>query len=305
MNRKAQIIAVAVLAGAILAATGWNAVRHHPLARDGQAFRDITDMTGQRVRVPVVAHRVLSLCTTATDTLLGLGLSDRLAAIDEFSLVVPGSHGAAVIGKGSAVSREQISALQIDLAFVWWYQDDAAAMLKGLGVPVVCIRSGRASELPATIRLIGDCLDRRQAAERLAQRIEAFVTRPATRPDGNAVRVFLELYGPFKTAGRDTYTNDLLEMSGCVNVAAETKGTVVFSAERLVEADPDVVMCVGEASDAAAMSQRPGIRDLRAVRQGHVIAIDRHWLVAGPNMPQSVEKIRAAIGVGAAKAVKE
>ena len=188
-----------------------------------------------------------------------------------------------------------MAALRVDLAFVWWYQDDVAAMLEDLAVPVVRIRSGRAAELPAMIRLIGDCVDCREAADRAAAQAESFLAKSPPRPAQNAKRVFLELYGPLKTVGRDTYTNDLLELAGVHNVAADAKGTVLFSAERLVQADPDVILVVGTASDRAALASRPGMTELRAVREGRVFALDRYWLVAGPQMPQSVERIRMTI----------
>ena len=207
----------------------------------------------------------------------------------------PVPEHATVVGKGSAVSREQVAALRVDLAFVWWYQDDVAAMLEDLAVPVVRIRSGRAAELPAMIRLIGDCVDCREAADRAAAQTESFLAKSPPRPAQNAKRVFLELYGPLKTVGRDTYTNDLLELAGVRNIADDAKGTVLFSAERLVQADPDVILVVGTASDRAALASRPGMAELRAVREGRVFALDRYWLVAGPQMPQSVERIRMTI----------
>ena len=107
--------------------------------------------------------------------------------------------------------------------------------------------------------------------------------------------MFLEFYGPLKTVGSETYTNDLLELAGAHNVAGDAKGSVLFSAERLVQSDPDVILVVGSAADSQALAARPGMADLRAVRQGRVFALDRYWLVAGPQMPQSVEKIRNTI----------
>jgi len=303
MNLRSQILAVTLATPLLLAGVVRLALRHGESSATGQArsLREVTDMTGERVRIPATPRRVLSLCTAATDTVLSLGAADRLTALDEFSLVVPGSERAVVVGKGSAVSRERVAALKIDLAFVWWYQNDAAAMLTDLSIPVVRIRSERATELPPMIRLIGDCLDRREEAEGLARGMKAFVSRPATRPGSAARRVYLELYGPFKTAGGGTYTNDLLELAGCANVAAEVKGYVVLSAEKLVQADPDLVLCVGDGADAGSLARRPGVSDLRAVREGRVVALNRYWLVAGPNMPQSVEMIRAAIAQHAAK----
>ena len=118
-------------------------------------------------------------------------------------------------------------------------------MLEDLAVPVVRIRSGRAAELPAMIRLIGDCVDCREEAAELARGRRRSFPEPPPRPGRAARRVFLELYGPLKTVGGDTYTNDLLELAGCANVAADAKGNVLFSAERLVQADPDVILVVG------------------------------------------------------------
>ena len=53
-----------------------------------------------------------------------------------------------------------------------------------------------------------------------------------------------------------------------------------------------MILVVGAAADCAALASRPGMTELRAVRQGRVFALDRYWLVAGPRMPQSVENIR-------------
>lgn len=303
-DRPVRLLAVAAGAVALLSAgVAWLALRHGATAAGGRArsLREVTDMAGERIRIPETPRRVLSLCTSATDAVVSLGAADRLTALDEFGLVVPGSERAVVVGRGGAIARERVAALRIDLAFVWWYQDDAAAVLKDLSVPVVRIRSGRAAELPPMVRLIGDCLNRREAAERMARDLEAFLSRPAPQPVGGTQRVYLELYGPFKTAGGGTYTNDLLELAGCANVAAELRGYAVLSAEKLVRADPDVVLCVGDGADAESLARRPGVSDLRAVREGRVIALDRYWLVAGPNLPHSVERIRAAIARHAAK----
>lgn len=297
MKPAKQILIIAGAAVILLAIiTGLSARRgssHH--AGEPAILRQITDMTGRKVDIPAGPLRVLSLCTSATDTQIRLGAAESLAAIDEYGRIIPGSQNAKVIGKGSAISREQVVAMRINLAFVWWYQDDAAAMLHDLGVEVVRIRSGRASELPATIRLVGGCLNKEEQAGALAQHVESFLSRATMRPGNMPRKVFLELYGPYKTAGRETYTDDLLKLVGADNIAAEAKGSVVLSAEKLAQADPDVLLCVGSQAEADALAKRVGMTDLRAVRQGHVAALDRYWLVAGPNLPESVEQIRTTI----------
>jgi len=299
MSRKAQVILAAGVSALVLAGAAWLAARAAEALAPGAAEsgREVVDMTGRKVRVPADPARVLSLCTSANDTVAALGEAARLAAIDEYGRVVPGVERARVIGKGSAISREAVLALGIDLAFVWWYQDDTAAMLEGLSVPVVRIRTDRAAEIPLMIRMVGECLNRREAAEPLARGVEEFLDRAASDrplPVGRP-RVYLELYGPFRTVGRDSYMNDLLQLAGADNVAGDIAGKALLSAERLIQADPDVILFAGGFANADEIASRPGLTGLKAVREGRVLPVDRKYLLAGPRLPETVAGLRTIL----------
>ena len=260
--------------------------------RAGPPFRPVIDGGGRVVSVPAQPQRILSLCTTVTDTLLRLGQKERLAGIDEYSRVVPGATNLAVLGRGSALSREQVLARQIDLAFIWWFQDDVAQMLTGLQVPTVKIRCDRADEVPATIRLIGCCVGLTNAANQLAGAVGAQLEVLRRSPPTNAPRVFVELYSPFKTSGHDSYLHDLIELSGGRNVAADATGPVLFSTERLLQSDPDVVLVIDGFATPETFERRTGMNALTAVKAGRVYSIDRNLLVAGAGLPQNVAALR-------------
>jgi iron complex transport system substrate-binding protein len=299
VNRKTQVILAAGASVLVLAGAVWLAAQSAkmPPAPAAESGREVVDMTGRKVRVPAGPARVLSLCTSANDTMVALTEAARLAAIDEYGRVVPGVEQARVIGKGSAISREAVLALGIDLAFVWWYQDDAAAMLEGLSVPVVRVRTDRATEIPPMIRMVGECLNRRGAAEPLARGVEEFLDRAASdRPlPAGRPRVYLELYGPFRTVGRDSYMNDLLALAGADNIAGDISGTVLLSAERLIQADPDVILFAEGFADAGEIANRPGMAGLKAVREGRVFPVDRKYLLAGPRLPDAAAGLRAVL----------
>ena len=95
--------------------------------------RELTDATGRRVTVPDEPRRMASLCTSATDTLLRLGLGDRLVAIDEYSRVVPGAEALPVMGKGSAISREQV--IEIQSAIDLFIEEAARRVGGGANIP--------------------------------------------------------------------------------------------------------------------------------------------------------------------------
>lgn len=263
-------------------------------AADG--CREVRDMTDRVVRIPAAASNVLSLCTSATDALVAMRVGARLAAIDEYGRVVPGTEAVPVIGKGSSLSREEVIARHIDLAFVWWYQDDADRLLREAGVPVVRLRSGRAAEVPGMLRFVGDCLNCREEADRLAASVEVFLKVPPPVASARS-SVYLELYGPFKTSGAGTYIDDLISLAGGTNIASGTSGSVVLSQEHLIQANPNVVLFVGGVTTAEDLADRGGVRELDAVKRGKVYPVDRYWLVAGANLPQSVEELRALLRV--------
>lgn len=257
-----------------------------------QPARTVRDMTDREVRIPLQPARVLSLCTSATDTLIRLGQGQRLAAIDEYGRVVPGTELVPTVGKGSAVSREQVIAKKIDLAFVWWFQDDVVATLEQLSIPCVRIRDLRLKQISSMLRLIGECMGCSGGAESLIASMPQ-INSPAV---DSPTTVYLEMYGPFKTVGRDCYANDLLQQAGLTNIVAEPQGGLLVSAEKLIQADPSVILFVQEFTSASALSARAGLQDLRAVRTGRVYPIERRWLTAGAGWPLAVEQIRKAIG---------
>jgi len=251
----------------------------------------IQDMTSRMVYITKSPSNILSLCASATDTIIAMGERSRLTAIDEYGRVVPQTEGIPVIGRGSAISSEEVIARHIDLAFIWWYQDDVARQLAGLGVPVVRLRSGRASEVPGMIRLIGDCLTNREAADQIAKPVEAFLQVPLKTPI-SVPRVYLELYAPFKTSGAETYANDLIEMAGGSNVAAGTTGNVLLSPELLIQSNPEIILFLNQPHASSTIEQRGGLDALLAIQSKRVYPINRYWLVAGSGMPQAVEQLR-------------
>lgn len=289
---KARIVGAICCGLAIVALASWlSSTSQSGVAPTLPHTRMIRDMTDRQVKVPFTPNHVLSLCTSATDTLIRLGQTSRVAAVDEYSRIVPGAQAFPTVGKGSAISREQIIAKGIDLAFIWWFQDDAADTLEQLSIPCVRISDIRLEQVNRLIECVGECMGCRTEAESLVGSLPTAASMPAIEPQ---TTVYLEMYGPFKTVGQDCYVNDLLQRAGFRNIITDRKGGLLISAERLIKADPSVVFFVSEFASAQAIAARAGMSDLRAVKEHRIHAIDRRWLVAGAGWPQAVEDIRKA-----------
>lgn len=86
------------------------------------------------------------------------------------------------------------------------------------------------------------------------------------------------------TAGSRTTIDDIIREAGAINVAAEKKltGSAEISPEQVIAADPDYVLLSRWSVDAreGRIDNHPLLRNLRAVREKHVLAIDGRYLTS-------------------------
>jgi len=289
MIRLTFLLGLALMAGLGLLVMPLRGTPGAP-AREAPGRVDIIDMTGTQVAVPALPRRVLSLCTSATSTIVSIGAGGRLAAVDEYSRIIPGAGHLPVIATGGTINAEQVIASRIDLAFVWWYQQEAAAMLRRMNVPVVLITSPRVSKVPDMVELVGRAVGEARAASSAADRLRRSLKAEDVPAD--VLKVYLEMYAPCRTAGRGTYADDLLALAGVDNIARDLTGSGAISMERLAQLDPDVIVVIEGFATAQSLRDRSGFAELSAVRLGRVVTIDRSLLVAGPEMFQAVEQLR-------------
>ncbi|MFA7230566.1 MAG: ABC transporter substrate-binding protein [Victivallaceae bacterium] len=295
--RKYTIIffmAAGILAGSVALYSGINKVTPK-LADNGVIFRTITDMTGRLVKIPDNPSKILSLSVMADDIIVKLGLVGRLAAIDQYGKIIPGVERAEVVGKGSALSIEKILELKADIAFIWWYQDDVAAMLDKYSIPVVRLKSCRLNNYSDTVTLIGRCLNVEKNAAAVIEKFNKQIKALPQVKTHDRPGVYLELYSPYKTAGKDSYANDLIEAAGGNNIAGNVSGVAVLSAEEIILKSPQTILYIDGFATGDEIASRPGFKTLPAVKQRRVYGINRKRLVAGVEPVEAVNEIRKII----------
>ena len=197
-------------------------------------------------------QRILSLSTAATHILTELEVPP--CAIDEYGRIAAGSPPPAVIGKGTAVSREKIAELGVDGVILWYYQEEAAERFRNEGLPVTVIPAVRLAEYPELILRLGEVTGKTERAQELAEAFRGRLERISVPAKVPARRVCFELYSPGKIAGDASYLGDLVRVAGGKSIVSKTG---LISAEAVVEAAPDVIFYIegfGSAAEIAARS---------------------------------------------------
>ncbi|HVQ29746.1 MAG TPA: ABC transporter substrate-binding protein [Vicinamibacteria bacterium] len=232
-------------------------------------------------------QRVASINLAADEVLVDILPPGRLVSVTRWADEKGSSN---VVGRvPPAVHRfvkadlEQLVSLRPDLVVVSEYTDaDFLKLLERTGLRFH--RMQGLSSIPgvrAAILELGRAVGEEAAARTLVARFDA-VFADLNHRLAEAKRPRVLYWSSGMTAGADTAIGALIEASGGVNVGRElgVSGIAPPGAERAFAADPDVVLVGTWPQAEESLKEHPLLQKLRAVREGHVVALPTEHLVA-------------------------
>lgn len=276
----------------------------------------VTDSTGKTITVQH-ANRViaLDLYGTLTDTVIGLGLQDRLVGRGVSDTQQALQHLPVVSKDGVDLNTEAVLNLKPDLVLTNMTigSADNYRQLEAAGVTVVRFaQSPHLSAIRGEITQVGAAFGMTKAATRLADRTDTQLAkakktvaalRAATPDKPRAVVLYVRGSGGiFFILGADYGAGDVLNFLGLDDVAKDHGITSVkpANAESLVSLDPQIILTmtdgVKSTGGIAGLLKRPGVAETTAGRNKRIItAADSQLLSYGPRTPQSLTALARAI----------
>jgi iron complex transport system substrate-binding protein len=253
----------------------------------------------------VVPRRIVSLAPSLTETLLALGLDDRIVGVTRYC---PTVEGARTVGGYFDPSFESIVALGPDLVLLMQSHDELDRRFGALGLETLRVDQHDVAGVLASVVAIADrcgVSDRgRSLVVDLMTRLDE-VSNLVGELDRPTVLVVVGRepgragLGSLWAAGRDTFFDDVVRIGGGVNAVAS--GGVRYpelSREGLLALDPDVVLDVvadGGARDLDredVLADWDEVDDLRAVQMGRVhVLLEDFAVVPGPRIVETVETV--------------
>lgn len=257
-----------------------------------------TDSAGRTRSFHTHPTRVVSGAPGITEMIYALGKGDLLVGRTDFCDYPAEVATVPSIGNLTDPSVEQIVALEPDVMLVsTHFQRDVATTLEDLGIPVLYYFTPESFEATyEIIQAVGALLDAETEAERITSGMQADV-RTVTdavatverRPSVYYVIDFGQ-WGDF-TAGGDTFVGRLIDMAGGKNIAADLSGWA-YSLEKIVEADPEMVICSAYYDSKARLQVAEGYKDLTAVKEGRLYEFDNNLIDRqGPRLAQGLRAL--------------
>lgn len=298
MNKKLPRNAVSWMAIAMLVALAFTgsfllagrSKEDHSHTRTGFG---VTDHLGRNVTVPHDVQRVVSLASSATETIYALGAGEMVVGVDAYSNYPPEVIEKTCVGSGSAPSREMIKGLDPDVIFAWPYSRDAVREMED-EIAVIYMDPGSIDEVLDTIRLVGAVINRTSEAHALAAGMRTEMDNVTGKIEKlNTTEkplVYYELGGAMRSAGPGTFTDGLIKIAGGVNLAGdEPVRYPILGSEYIIDRNPDVIVIVSYGASIEEIKNRGGWESMNAVRNNRIYSIDTNLVTSNPRVVQGLE----------------
>ncbi|HEU4887701.1 MAG TPA: helical backbone metal receptor [Thermoanaerobaculia bacterium] len=252
----------------------------------------VTDGLGRSVVLPKRVHRLVALAPNLTEMVFAVGAHEKLVGTDDYSNFPAAARAITKVG-GMQPNVEKIAALKPDLviASTEGNHPSLAPALAAAGIPLYVVRTDRLGEIGPAMRQVGDMLDAPHtddAVRELERDIAAQVRRRGRKP-----RVMFAVWiDPLYVGGRETFTDDLLKITGAFN-AVQVTGWPQYSLESLLASPPELILYPKGAvtpQQVAALQKR--VPELRA----EIVAVDEDiFQRPGPRVAQAAQSLNAIL----------
>lgn len=207
----------------------------------------VTDQMGRRVSIPQVPQRIVSLVPSQSELLADLGLNDQLVGVTKFCIhPVNLRKEKDIIGGTKQVKIDAVLALKPDLV-IGNKEENSKEDIESLEqhAPVWMSDIVTIQDSLEMILHIGDVTQTQERAQELTQIIRNELAHCKNTAGGHKAAYFI-WKDPWMVAGANTFIDEIMTLSGWVNVFKESERYPEVLMSQLKEKKPDVIFLSSE-----------------------------------------------------------
>ncbi len=248
----------------------------------------ITDREGVEITRPVEINTMITLVPSITETLVDLGLGDKIIGADTYSLPTEGLNAEITEFDALAPDIEKMISLKPDIVIASGMArangEDPYKQLSDVGILVTYIPTANTLEDIATdVTFLGQLTGTEERAEEIVTEynstLENIKEQVATYKDGGKTVYFEISPAPYiYTFGSGVFLNEIIELLGCENVFADQESWIPATDEEVLARNPEIIF-TNISDDPNAVTEiksREAWKVLDAVKNDQVYVVDRN-----------------------------
>ncbi len=262
----------------------------------------VHDAFGRTVTFPAPPERIIPIFASNTEILTALGLTDRIVGIEAYTRYPKEVLDRPLVGGRLGFSVDAIVDLKPDLVVVTPSRQAASQLIDPmdrLGIPIIVLLQRSVAEILDNIRLMARVAGVAERGEAVVagmeQRLDAVHKRVEGKETPSTIMITGRLGNGLMLVAREgTYTGDAIVRAGARFALPGTQTIAQVSPEVILKANPDVLLWAGSEKDLKELTDQPGWKTMRAVRDGRAYAVSRaELLIPGPRTIDGIEHLAA------------
>jgi len=236
----------------------------------------ILDSSDRTVTLELPIESIVSLSHTSAEAIKILGVEDRIVGVEQNvvdkAIFFPDLSKLPIVKSGSEADYEKILGIRPDI--VIGYQFSAAALVEKLEPHVTVIGLGfyQPRKMSQEIAMLGYLLGRTDEAYEFIDFYEGYLDtiqeRISDLSEEDRVRAYLEQNKDMTASGNGSGTNELCELAGGINIAADLEGSYpVVDPEWVIAENPDVMVKSVNHGNKYAGYEKDSTDDIKELRE--------------------------------------
>jgi iron complex transport system substrate-binding protein len=261
----------------------------------------IKDSYDRVVTIDREPQRIISLAPNITETIFALGMSEKLVGRTDFCDYPAEVKNIASVGYIDEPSIEKITELKPDLVIgSSILKKESSQKIEELGIKLILIKDEISFDgVYQVIEKVGEALNASDKAKEVTDGMKQKVKDVADKVNGKGKPVVYYVVGFGQggdfTSGKGTFQGQIIEMAGGTNAAGDVEGWQ-YSLEKLVEKNPDILICSKYFDSKKGIESANGYKDLKAVKEGKLFEIDNNMIDRqGPRLADGLVEIARII----------
>lgn len=256
----------------------------------------VTDSNNKSVTIEKEPAKVVSVAPNITETIYTLGMGNKLVGRTDYCDYPAEVSKVASIGTLKTPNIEKITELKPDIVIAsTHFKPEVEKKLEELGIKILVLYGEESFEgVYQTIETTGKILNAQEKAQEIISGMKNKVQSVQDKVKGKnkPVTYYVVSFGKEQyTAGKDTFIGKMLDMAGAKNAADDVTGWN-YSLEKLVEKNPEIMICSKYFDSKKGIQAENGYKDLKAVKENKLFEIDNNLLDRqGPRLAEGLEEL--------------
>ena len=219
------------------------------------------------------AERIVSFAPSNTELIYATGGGSKIVGVCSYCDYPIDVKHKTIVGNFVSANLERIARIKPDKVLLVNGQEGLAGMLEHSGYQVQIVKNRHLSDISANVRVLSSLTGNTASGERVAQSFDNCLQELSKiiGKSPSPAKVFYCVWpAPLLTIGKGSYLTDVITACGGTSISSSLSADYPhFSIERLMLANPDVIVMPYEVKDHSFLNKHPWVT-LKAVKNNRV-----------------------------------